>query len=138
MRYFVRINDDKSNDFFVVTTDDVPVDVSSIALEISIEDHDKFFSDNGKYRFVKSDSATPIAVLDEIITTVEDILATAITKLNNAALTEIKMKETYYIACLTSSLYTDDEMKSILAQTKADKLAIITKLQAAQGVLING
>lgn len=136
-RYFVKINSDKSNDFFTVDSDTIPENVSSIALEVSKDDIDKYWSNNGKYRFVKSDSATPIAVLEEI-DTINEALIKSITDLNTVALSKIKEKETYYTACLTSSLYTDAEMAIILAQTKADKLTIVQDLQKAQEAILNG
>ena len=87
---------------------------------------------------ILSTSSITKTVLEEAVDSSEEILAKAITSLNTAALTAIKAQEEYYTACLTSSLYSDTEMATILSQVKVDKLAIITKLQTAQEALING
>lgn len=139
MRYFVKINENNSNDFYVVTSGEVPTTVSSVSLEVSTEDHDKYFSNNGKYRFVISTKdGINIAVLEEIIVTTEEKLATAITNLNSIALSEIKIQENRYTAAMTSSSYTDAELTEVLTEVKTEKLAIVKKLISDQEALING
>jgi hypothetical protein len=62
----------------------------------------------------------------------------SITALNQTAAAKITAKEKYYAAVVTSSLYTDTEITTIVAQIKADKLAIYNDLKAKQEAIING
>ena len=54
LKLYVVITEDGTNGFYEEGISSV---IPSDAIEISQEDHDKFFSDNGKYIFVKSISA---------------------------------------------------------------------------------
>jgi hypothetical protein len=62
----------------------------------------------------------------------------SITALNQDAAAKITAKEKYYAAVVTSSLYTDAEITTIVAQIKADKLAIYNDTKAKQEAIING
>ena len=61
-----------------------------------------------------------------------------ITALNQETSAKITAKERYYAAVVTSSLYTDAEVTSIVTQIKADKLAIYNDLKAKQEAIMNG
>lgn len=56
---------------------------------------------------------------------------------NQDALVKIAAKEKYYTAVITSSLYTDSEVTSIVSQIKADKLSIYNDLKTQQEAIIN-
>ena len=63
---------------------------------------------------------------------------TAITYLNTQCSVSITSKEKYYAAIMTSSLYSDTEIATVLVQTKADKLALVQNNIANIEVILNG